>query len=61
MTALAIIGLVAGLILAVLGVVAGADPEGRGGAYVLAGPAGFIIAVICAIYLIVITVQHYWH
>lgn len=49
---LAIIGVVVGLIAVGVAIVAAADPEGRGGNYILGGLAGLIVVVVCAVWLI---------
>lgn len=49
---MAILGLVVGIGLAVLGVMAATDPEGRGTYYVMAGCLGLVLAVVCLLYLL---------
>lgn len=52
MIAVSALGFILGLGLMVIGIMASADPEGRGGSYILAGVFGLIVAVICLIYLL---------
>lgn len=49
---LAVVALLAGLLAGGFGFLAAADPEGRGGAYLLLIPLGGVVALGAAVYLV---------
>lgn len=58
----ALVGIIVGFIVAGVGMVAGADPEGRGGSLWIAIPIGLLLMIVSVVYCLyrLGAVFHFW-